>query len=150
MASGRWRGPPIFAPELPPSTGTANARLVPAEIRASAELEAPILYGEAAPVLLAKSRMTPVKYIMFRGRLLFIGDHVAIRGDDSQVYFAIVHDFWIVPTGQKYVHFQWLLPKIRYALEIDGPREKIHPNFFTLGKAHDLIMCNMYVNRSHA
>jgi hypothetical protein len=129
-ASGRWRGEPIYAPELPPSAGSANVRLVPADVRESAALDAPIISNCER-----KSDGTgrEAKYIMFRGRLLFIGDHVAVRGDDSQIYFAIVHNFWMVPTGQKYVHLQWLLPKAKYALDIDGPNEKIDASFFTLG-----------------
>jgi hypothetical protein len=135
--NGRWRGEPVFAPELPPSTGTANVRLVPADIRESGSLDAVTVHSEIGAPLAIKADMIPAKYIMFRGRLLFIGDHVAVRGDDAQIYFAIVHDFWIVPTGLKYVKLQWLLPKSRYALEIDGPKERLDPHYFTLGPMHD-------------
>lgn len=135
-AGGRLRGEPIFAPELPPSAGTANVRLVPAEIRSAATLDAPILYSEPAPPP-GKTNTITAKYIMFNGRLLFIGDHVAIRGDDAQIYFAIIHDFWMIPPGQKYVKLQWLLPKNQFALEIDGPKEKIDPSYFNLGPMHD-------------
>ena len=70
---------------------------------------------------------------MVKGNLLFIGDHVAVRGDDGQVYCAVVHDFWMVPGGQKWVKLQWLLPKRAFALQIDGPPEQIDPSYFSPG-----------------
>lgn len=138
--SGRWRGEPVFAPELTPSAGSANVRLIPAEIRASSASDSQVLHqegGGAAAIIPSKSQWRPVKYIMLRGRLLFIGDHVAVRGDDGQIYFAIVCDFWMVPSGAKYFSLQWLLPKLKHALLIDGPREHIDPSFFILGPMHD-------------
>lgn len=145
MANGRLRGEPIFAIELPPSTGTANARLVTAEVRASGAFDAPILYSNekhSAFVLPSKMRCTPVKYIMFKGgRLLLLGDHVVVQGTDENVYYAIVNDFWMDPSGQKWVKLQWLLPKISFSLQIDGPKESLDPSFFTLGKRWMMTDC---------
>lgn len=124
--------------------------LVPADMRMSAALDAPLYrkaqqgeayqpqYGaqEAPSLSPLECPMIPIKYMMYRGHLLFIGDHVAIRGDDSQVYFAIVTDYWLVPTGQKYVRLQWLLPKRAHSLQIDGPPERLDPSYFSLGPLH--------------
>lgn len=143
LTPGRWRGEPVYPPELAPSTGTANVRLVPAEIRGGSSSEAPVL----APLddILLRSTDQPskqrrkdktLKYIMYQGRLLFQGDHVAVRGDDSQIYFAIVHDFWMISSGEKLITLQWLLPKPKYALLIDGPPETIDPAYFALGPIH--------------
>lgn len=127
-----------------------NVVLVPADMRTSAALDAPLYKGaqqgkvpqshcnpqETTSLLPLKSSMIPVKYMMYRGQLLFIGDHVAIRGDDSQIYFAIVTDYWLILTGQKYVRLQWLLPKRAHALQIDGPPERLDPAYFSLGPLH--------------
>lgn len=125
--------------------------LVPADMRTSTALDAPVhkqgisgvglelrsALQEAPSSRPSTAPMIPVKYMMYQGQLLFVGDHVAIRGDDSQVYFAIVTDYWLVPTGQKYVRLQWLLPKRAHALQIDGHAECLDPAYFDLGPLHE-------------
>lgn len=131
---GRMRGEPIYAPELPASTGTANTILVPAEIRTGDDQT---IQRELHHPLTINADYIPTKYIMYRGKMLFIGDHVAIKGDDEQIYFAVLYDFWHTSTGEKWCKLQWLLPKKRFAMEIDGPKELIDPAYFALGPLHD-------------
>lgn len=92
---------------------------------------------------LEASRPPRIKYMMHRGRLLFQGDHVAIRGDDDQIYFGIVSDFWTVEgpggdarTSQRYFTLRWLLPRPGHAVDIDGIREGLDPSQFILGPEH--------------
>ena len=54
---------------------------------------------------------SPIKFIINRGITIYQGDHVSIRGSDSQVYFAIVMDFWLTENGKRYYTLRWLLPK---------------------------------------
>lgn len=74
-----------------------------------------------------------LKYIMHGGRLVFQSDYIAVRGSDSQVYYAVVRDFWFTPEGAKMFTMQWLLPRAEYAAEADGPCELLKPEYFTLG-----------------
>ena len=53
----------------------------------------------------------PIKFIIHRGITIYQGDHVSIRGSDSQVYFAILMDFWLTENGKRYCTLRWLLPK---------------------------------------
>jgi hypothetical protein len=53
----------------------------------------------------------PIKFIIHRGITIYQGDHVSIRGSDSQVYFAILMDFWLTENGKRYCTLRWLLPR---------------------------------------
>ncbi len=138
-SGGQWRSEPIYPPELQPTAGSANVRLIPAPIRESPELaeEAEGTEGGGGDPAVAQSmaHLQPIMYTMFRGRLLFIGDHVALRGDDDLIFFAIICDFWMVPSGEKYIKVQWLIPRLDRIDQIDGPRERIDPTHFSLGTA---------------
>lgn len=57
------------------------------------------------------SLSAPIKFIIHRGITIYQGDHVSIRGSDSQVYFAILMDFWLTENGKRYCTLRWLLPK---------------------------------------
>lgn len=136
--AGRWRSEPVFAAELPPSTGTGNVQLVPATMRASDDPASPIIdTGSYGPPMPIRQDALQVKYLVHRGRLLFIGDHIVVRGDDGQIYFAVLRDFWMTPTNCKYFTLQWLLPKPSSAANIDGPQEGLDPILFLLGPLHE-------------
>lgn len=63
------------------------------------------------PAIYQQNFNAPVKFIIHRGITIYQGDHVSIRGSDSQVYFAVLMDFWLTENGKRYCTLRWLLPK---------------------------------------
>ena len=63
------------------------------------------------PAVAKASTNLPLKFIINKGQTLYQGDHVAVLGDDSQVYFAILLDFWLTEGGRRFCTLRWLLPK---------------------------------------
>lgn len=75
----------------------------------------------------------PIKFISKRGLTIYQGDHVSIRGSDSQVYFAVMLDFWLTENGKKYCTLRWLLPRAK--IPLDAP---LHDRF-ELGPVHERV-----------
>lgn len=76
---------------------------------------------------------TPVKFIINRGATIYQGDHVSIRGSDSQVYFAVVMDFWLTVNGRRYCTLRWLIPKPNHSFS--APLQ----DRFHLGPIHEKV-----------
>lgn len=75
----------------------------------------------------------PIKFIIHRGTTIYQGDHVSIRGSDSQIYFAILIDFWLTENGKRYCTLRWLLPKPKASFT--APLQ----NRFDLGPIHERV-----------
>jgi hypothetical protein len=130
---GLWRGAPVFSTALHPSAATLNAVLVPMDVYAG-EDDLPGERGEDA----TPGGCKRVKYTMTpAGKMLLVGDHVAVRGDDGRVYFALVRDFWRDADGVRRVALRWLLPRPECAARGAGPPHGLCPTLFTLGPVHD-------------
>lgn len=56
-----------------------------------------------------------LKFIINKGITLYQGDHVAVLGEDSHVYFAVLLDFWMTEHGRRFCTLRWLLPKPNYS-----------------------------------
>jgi hypothetical protein len=63
----------------------------------------------------SKSNGISTKYIINQGMAVYQGDHVSIRGTDSQVYYAVLIDFWLTEVGRSYCIFRWLLPSAKWS-----------------------------------
>lgn len=66
------------------------------------------LASASAPSL---PKPSALKFIINKGVTLYQGDHVAILGEDSQVYFALLLDFWMTEHGRRFCSLRWLIPK---------------------------------------
>ena len=75
----------------------------------------------------------PIKFIINRGTTIYQGDHVSVRGSDSQVYFAILLDFWLTETGRQYCTLRWLIPKAKISLK-SSLKDR-----FNLGPIHERV-----------
>lgn len=76
---------------------------------------------------------SPIKFIINRGCTIYQGDHVSIRGSDSQIYFALVVDFWLTENGKRYCTLRWLLPNPKASFT-----SALHERF-SLGPIHDRV-----------
>lgn len=81
---------------------------------------------------------SPIKFIINRGVTLYQGDHVALRGDDDHVYFAILLDFWLTEGGRRYFTLRWLIPKHGVSLASLGAWA-ITPDKFEMGPMHGKV-----------
>jgi hypothetical protein len=77
-----------------------------------------------------------IKFIIHNGLTMYQGDHVAVRGDDEQIYFAILQDFWLTESGRRYCTLRWLLPRAPSAL---FNLTQLRPDAFTFGPAHERV-----------
>ena len=77
----------------------------------------------------------PVKFIIHRGITIYQGDHASIRGSDSQVYFAILMDFWLTENGKHYCTLRWLLPRPKASFISDL---QFHDRFIA-GPVHERV-----------
>lgn len=75
----------------------------------------------------------PIKFITYKGSTVYQGDHVSIRGSDSQVYFAILKDFWLTESGKKFCRLRWLLPRVKASFT--SPLQ----DRFDLGPVHERV-----------
>lgn len=75
----------------------------------------------------------PIKFIINRGTTIYQGDHVSIRGSDSQIYFAVLMDFWLTENGKRYCTLRWLLPKPKASFT------SALQNRFDLGPVHERV-----------
>lgn len=81
----------------------------------------------------ANSLTSPLKFIIIKGVSMYQGDHVSIHGDDSNIYFAILTDFWMTENGRRFCNLRWLIPKISSA-----PTSALQERF-ELGPAHGKV-----------
>jgi hypothetical protein len=85
-----------------------------------------------------------VRYMMHRGLMIREGDYVAVRGENQQVYFAIIYDLFFHKSHLnpdsgcplKLMKLRWLLPKTLFQQEILGDPHGIRPAHFELGPMH--------------
>lgn len=75
----------------------------------------------------------PIKFIINRGTTIYQGDHVSIRGSDSQVYFAVLMDFWLTENGKRYCTLRWLLPAPKASFT------SALQNRFDIGPVHERV-----------
>jgi hypothetical protein len=98
----------------------------------NADVSTPI--SVSVPPSVAKaSTSLPLKFIINKGITMYQGDHVAVLGDDSQVYFAILLDFWLTEGGRRFCTLRWLLPHAE--ANIDASQSPSVENF-SLGPIH--------------
>ena len=81
----------------------------------------------------------PLKFIINKGKTMYQGDHVAVLGDDSQVYFAILSDFWLTQNGRRFCTLRWLLPIKVKPLKKDSETQTLSADNFTLGPVHERV-----------
>ncbi len=90
------------------------------------------------PSVAKASSSLPLKFIINKGVSIYQGDHVAVLGDDSQVYFAILFDFWLTEGGRRFCTLRWLLPKAsRSAVQLANQSTSV--DNFTLGPVHGKV-----------
>ena len=125
-----------------------GARLAPARVMSFAHDGSGIPYDNESggddesndDEMSSEDENSVTRYLMIRGgKMLLVGDHVAVQGDDENIYYAIVRGLWMSAEGAKIVSLQWLLPRPEHALDIDGPPENILPSFFSLGPVHERL-----------
>ena len=161
MADGRLRTEPVFPLQSQQTTEKTTsmtkdsqpaqkscyytlpngARLAPARVMSFAHDGSGIPYDNESggddesndDEMSSEDENSVTRYLMIRGgKMLLVGDHVAVQGDDENIYYAIVRGLWMSAEGAKIVSLQWLLPRPEHALDIDGPPENILPSFSLL------------------
>lgn len=115
--NGGWRGESSSIPTAPKNSLSAMLASPVQSPLGGISLVPPPPAQSSTIVPLGDDKLV---YTVIGSTLLFVGDFCAIRADDGNIYYVIIRDFWIPTGGVCMASVEWLLPKPRYALEVDG------------------------------
>lgn len=76
-----------------------------------------------------------LKFIIHNGVTMYQGDHVAVRGEDHQVYYAVLKDMWLTEACRRFCKLRWLLPKAGVSLDLTD----LGPDCFSIGPMHPRV-----------
>lgn len=75
-----------------------------------------------------------VRSMLHHNKILFEGDHIAIRGSDGEPYFVVIEGFQVTAEGARLFTFSWLLPKPEFARQIlESRSDQFEPFYYRLG-----------------